>query len=261
VKLEGPERPSPTPVAGSAPPPLPPGGARAEAASPASSADGAPASQPLAPPPSPPPLRAELEPLFEEEDEGPGPDEIAAAEPTPEEVVGPILTPVPMPALAEPPPPAARAGTSRRKLAVLAVVGTAIAVAGGALFMLLEGPAKPARPPAVAVATAAPADLVAERIATADRRLAEGRLAGEDGALEHLLAAKALRPEHAGTRERLRAMADTLESLGARALGRGDLDEASIHLSAARDAAPDRESIRAKLDAVAKAKTARDASP
>ncbi len=40
--------------------------------------------------------------------------------------------------------------------------------------------------------------------------------------------------------------------LGGRALDRGDAAEAQVHLSAALQAAPDRESIAAKLEALAR---------
>ncbi len=95
---------------------------------------------------------------------------------------------------------------------------------------------------------------VATLLRTADRLLLEGHATGKDGALEHLLAAKRLRPDDAATNARLMRIADMFESLGARALERGDLPVASIHLEAARLAAPDRASIRAKLEALAEKK-------
>lgn len=92
---------------------------------------------------------------------------------------------------------------------------------------------------------------VAALVRGADRCLHEGRATGNDSALEHLLAAKRLRPDDAATSARLTRLADMFEALGAGALERGDLPVASIHLEAARLAAPDRASIRAKLTAVA----------
>jgi hypothetical protein len=98
--------------------------------------------------------------------------------------------------------------------------------------------------------------LVGAHVAAADRLLAEGRLVGEDGALERLLAAQRLRPGDRATAERLSRAADLLERLGATALDRGDLRVASIHLAGARLAAPDRASIRAKLATVERARAA-----
>jgi hypothetical protein len=93
------------------------------------------------------------------------------------------------------------------------------------------------------------------------RLLAQGRLSGPDGALEHLLAAKRLRPDDAATSGRLAHLADLLETLAARALERGDIPVAAIHLTAAERAAPGRASIRAKLDALAQLRSADPPSP
>ncbi len=101
---------------------------------------------------------------------------------------------------------------------------------------------------------------VAAHVEAADRLLSEGRLTGEHGALEHLLAAKRLRPADPATRARLVRVADVLESLGARALERGDAAVASIHLASAKLAAPDRQSIRAKLERLDRQRSPR-ASP
>ncbi len=98
-------------------------------------------------------------------------------------------------------------------------------------------------------------------VEAADRLLAEGRLTGKDGALEHLLAAKRLRPDDAATNGRLSRVADLLEGLAARALERGDVAVATIHLASAERAAPDRASIRAKLDAIAKRASADESPP
>jgi hypothetical protein len=94
-------------------------------------------------------------------------------------------------------------------------------------------------------ATATPEEVAAAHVKAADRLLGEGRLTGKDGALDHLLAAKRLRPEDATTARRLDRLADMLERLAEGALERGDLAVASIHLASARAAAPDRRSLRA----------------
>ncbi|HET8539016.1 MAG TPA: hypothetical protein VFL83_03995 [Anaeromyxobacter sp.] len=93
---------------------------------------------------------------------------------------------------------------------------------------------------------ATPEAAAAAHVQAADRLLAEGRLTGKDGALEHLLAARRLRPADAGTARRLDRLADMLERLAAGALDRGDLEVASIHLASARAAAPHRPSLAAK---------------
>jgi hypothetical protein len=102
---------------------------------------------------------------------------------------------------------------------------------------------------------------VAALVRSADRCLLEGRPTGKDGALEHLLAAKRLRPDDAATNARLTRLADMFEGLGGRALERGDLPVASIHLETARLAAPDRASIRAKQDALAEKNRPREKRP
>lgn len=89
-------------------------------------------------------------------------------------------------------------------------------------------------------------------VAASDRLLAEGRLTGRDGALEHLLEARRLRPDDAATNGRLSRVADLLEGLAARALERGDVAVAEIHLASAELAAPGRASIRAKREAIAR---------
>lgn len=91
----------------------------------------------------------------------------------------------------------------------------------------------------------------AAHVEASDRLIAEGRLVGDGGALEHLLAAKRLRPGDAAAEARLSRIADVLEALAARALERGDVAVAAVHLGWAAQAAPDRASIRARLDALA----------
>ncbi len=132
-----------------------------------------------------------------------------------------------------------RAVRNRRRAAAVAALAVAVALAA-------IGYAMTRRP-------ATPEEEAADHLARADRQLAAGRVTGEDGALEHLLAAKRLRPRDPVPAERLSRLADMLEDLGQRALGRGELYVASIHLTAARQAAPGRASIRAKLEALSKA--------
>ncbi len=142
-------------------------------------------------------------------------------------------------------PSRAQAGARRRLVSRGLAIAVAIAVAIGWIGWSAVS-RRPAPPPASPERSAADT-----HIAAADRRLSEARLIGADGALEHLLEARRLAPAHGGAARRLALLADTLEALGARALERGDIEEASVHLLAARDAAPERESIRTKLAAVA----------
>ncbi|HEX9051032.1 MAG TPA: hypothetical protein VF841_10905, partial [Anaeromyxobacter sp.] len=182
--------------------------------------------EPAAPPPRPPAEGTEsLEPLY------------GTGEPTP----------------APQAPPAGKGGSlpaaSRRAMLIATTVAAILGLAILA-YAVARRPAAPLPDPA-AVAADAEAQ-IASRISSADRRISEGRLSGPDGALEHLLAASALRPADARVKDRLRLLADTLEMLGARALERGDAAEAEVHLSAAKRAAPDRRSIASKLEAAAK---------
>jgi hypothetical protein len=140
-----------------------------------------------------------------------------------------------------------RIGRARR--AALVLVALALAVVGVSGYVINRQRGRAATPEAA----------IAAHLQAADGLVAEGRLTGEEGALEHLLAAKRLGPGDAGIEARLVKIADRLEALGARALGRADLAVASIHLEAAQLAAPERPSIRAKLAALAK-RTRREAS-
>lgn len=90
---------------------------------------------------------------------------------------------------------------------------------------------------------------VDRHLALAEERLAAGRLAGPSGdeALDHLLAARALRGEDARVRERLKALADIFEDLGERALARGDIAEAAVHLQGVVLADPSREVAARRL--------------
>jgi hypothetical protein len=125
-----------------------------------------------------------------------------------------------------------RTARFQRAAIVVAALAVAVAIAGVAVARW------PGGPPA--------AELAAVHVQAADRLLAEGRLSGRDGALDHLLAARRLAPGDAGTIRRLERVADLLERLAAGALERGDLAVASIHLASARAAAPDRPSLQAK---------------
>jgi hypothetical protein len=131
-----------------------------------------------------------------------------------------------------------RAARVRRAAFAMAVAALVVGAAGLAAVRWLQ-------PVGPEVATAA-------HVNASDRLLAEGRLIGKGGALEHLLAAKRLSPDDAATNSRLSRAADLLESLAARALERGDVAVAAIHLDWAERAAPDRASIRAKRSAIAK---------
>lgn len=118
----------------------------------------------------------------------------------------------------------------------------------------------------VAIVAYLTARLQAERsvdahVAAADARLADGRLAGGgDSALDHLVAARGLRPGDPAVRERLRLVADKLEELADRALARGDYAEAAVHLTAATQAEPDRKRLHVRLGELARTRgRARDA--
>lgn len=122
--------------------------------------------------------------------------------------------------------------TARLQRAALALVVLAILVAIAAYAALrLRSPT--------------PAAAAAAHLAQADRLFSEGRFTGAGGALEHLVAAERLRPGDAATHERLSRAADLLQGLAARAMERGDLAVASVHLASARLAAPDRPAIAA----------------
>jgi len=183
------------------------------------------------------------------------PDEPArAAEPTPPPFPGSGPARAPSRA-AQPPRPGGLPRASRRAL-LAAAAAAAVGVLGVLGYFVV-----PRSPPPPVPGTAAPAadGALEAHIGAADRRLADGRLGGADGALEHLLAAKALRPQDPRVAERLSLLADTLETLGARALERRNAAEAEVHLAAAEQAAPGRESIRAKLEALAKIPRTREA--
>jgi len=139
-----------------------------------------------------------------------------------------------------------RTARFQRAAVGVAALAVAVALAGFAVARSWGGAATP--------------EAAAAHVQAADRLLGEGRLTGKDGALDHLLAAKRLRPDDPATTRRLDRLADMLERLAAGALERGDLPVASIHLAAARAAAPDRPSLRVKqaeLDRRTRAQAAR----
>jgi hypothetical protein len=230
---------TPAPVAPSRP--VPPARAPTPEASFASLFDEAEAAEAPArdvvPVPRPPaPGTEDLEPLYEvpaTRSEPPGEPTTAPGTPAPGQ---------------RPPLPA-----SSRRTALAAVSVGAVLVLGVLAYSVARGPTTPPAAPAREAAPPAATDaLLAARVDTADRRLSEGRLTGPDGALDHLLAAKALAPDDGRVKERLELLADTLEKLGGRALDRGDVAEAEVHLAAALQASPDRQSLSAKLEALAK---------
>jgi hypothetical protein len=133
--------------------------------------------------------------------------------------------------------------------AAIALIAVAAGLGAAAYVIARRGP------------SASPEHAVASHVEEADRLISDGRFTGEHGAIAHLLAAKRLRPDDAETNARLSRIADRLETLGARALARGDLAVASEHLAAAQLAAPGRRSIRAKLNAIAKRQRADDPPP
>jgi hypothetical protein len=100
---------------------------------------------------------------------------------------------------------------------------------------------------------ATPDEVVAAHVQASDRLVSEGRVTGK-AARSSISSPPGACADDARTNERLSRLADALEGLGARALERGDLAVASIHLQDALAAAPDRASIRAKLDALEKKK-------
>ncbi|MHB8876565.1 MAG: serine/threonine protein kinase [Myxococcaceae bacterium] len=91
----------------------------------------------------------------------------------------------------------------------------------------------------------------AREVSIADERLAAGLLVGpgEDAALDHLLAAKDLKPSDPRALERLLTLAERFEAFGDAANTRGDAAEAAVHFQAALSADPGRPSARVKLRA------------
>jgi hypothetical protein len=90
---------------------------------------------------------------------------------------------------------------------------------------------------------------VATHVNLADERIAAGRPARPSGdeALDHLLAARALRVDDPRVTERLSALADKFEQLGDKALDRGDAVEAAVHYQGAVLAEPGRKKASQRL--------------
>jgi hypothetical protein len=185
-------------------------------------------------------VEAELiEPGVPERPTGPagvGPQHLAARAP-------PALAAAPE--RSTPPPRAGRAAAPRRLGRTLAVVLVASVVvpcvAGGAALVRHHRRR----------AAASEAE-VSRVLLLADERLVAGRLVlpRGDSALDHLLAARKLRPEDGRALARLELLADTFEALAGRALLRGDLEEAAAHLAGAVRADPRRDRARAELEGV-----------
>ncbi len=92
----------------------------------------------------------------------------------------------------------------------------------------------------------------AEAIRRCDESVRAGRLmGGSDSALDHLEAARAISPDHAGLLERSDLLADKLEELGERAARRGDPRGAEAYYRAALRAEPERQSARRRLQEIA----------
>jgi len=110
----------------------------------------------------------------------------------------------------------------------LAVLVLGALAAGGAIFVVTQRPSRSA--PAKDPAAERGAQLDAE-LTIADRRIESGRLvgAGGDEALDHLLKARTLDPEHPGVKQRLDALARTFERLAEEARAADSLAEAAAH--------------------------------
>lgn len=195
----------------------------------------------------------EMQDLFGPEDSGAD----RAPEPTPAPEAGEPRAPEPSrprgkdaadrlpgpPDYAEEPRP-----TARRRGTLLAVAVLVVAVAAVGVFAAVRAfrDTTAAPPPA----PKAP-DEVATLLAAADRDIGAGRLSGPEGALAHLVRARAIAPDDGRVRDRLTLLADTFEAFAARALDRGDAREARVHVEAAEQADPGRPSLaekRARLE-------------
>jgi hypothetical protein len=192
----------------------------------------------------------EMEDLFGPEDAAPlrtpVPSRARAPEPPGRGTGDAVDRPPGPPDYGEEPPrvPARRRG---KLLAIGVVILAAAAVGVFAAFRAFRDTTSPAPPVAKAP------DEVAALLAAADRDIGAGRLSGPEGALEHLVKARALAPADGRVRDRLRLLADTFEAFAARALDRGDAREARVHLAAAEQAEPRRPSLsekRARLEAL-----------
>ena len=163
--------------------------------------------------------------------------------PTPAHISSPKLQAVPEP-IAAPPPVA----TPRTRW-LWPVVGliVALAVAGAAVFVMT----RPQRQPQPQPTDDTHAKVEAE-IATADQRIAAGRFVapGGDEALDHLLVARKLDPEHAGVHQRLAAIARKFEQLAEEARAAGSLAEAAAHLQTVLVIEPNNAAATTKMNEI-----------
>lgn len=161
----------------------------------------------------------------------------AASAPVPPVEAAPATRRAPTPA----PSPSASGSRSRRPIVVGLAAVAVIAVV--AIALTRGGDDSPSRPEP----STADRDRLAAEISAADTRIRSGDLVGDDGALGHLVTARAIAPEDPSVRTRLTALADKFEQLADAAVAAGNHAEAAVHLRAARDAEPDRAGIAARL--------------
>ena len=157
----------------------------------------------------------------------------------------PVEASVPLPLEVSRPSKLPMVRPSRFRVVLLAlIVVTAAALAVVVVILLRRDDPRAVSPPPKPHAAA-----IETHLQVAATRIAEGKLVGPGGdtALDHLLAAKHLAPEHPDVLRSLGSLADTFELLGDGALASGDLAEAAAHLQAALAAAPDRRSVADKL--------------
>jgi hypothetical protein len=124
-----------------------------------------------------------------------------------------------------------------------------IAASAGGLAAAVTAIALPTRRPERPAVQAADPRLQ-QTLATADERIAAGRLSGPDSALSHLLHARELDPHHDGVNQRLAALADRFEQLASNALAAGNPREAAAQLEAALAADEHRTGLATKLQRV-----------
>ena len=170
-----------------------------------------------------------------------------------QQVVVPFDRTTPAPGSLTPPPhasspaivvPAAIAQPPRTRTRFIVIGVVALVLVGAGIAVLTSGgsraPARQAEPVISKVDT---------EIALADERIAAGRLVGTGGdeALDHLLAAKALDPEHAKVKDRLATLARKFEQLADQAVASGSLAEAAAHLQTVLLAEPGNEAAAQKM--------------
>lgn len=142
------------------------------------------------------------------------------------------MTPEPAPAPAPAPPRA------RSKWGLVAGAALAGVIAAALVIRFRGSPDRAAK--------------VRAELALADERLAAGRVVApdKDGALDHLLAARALDPDDPGVRERLDAIARKYEQLANEAFAAGSLPEAAAHLQTVLVIEPHNEAASAKMNEI-----------